>query len=91
MKKRILCTLIFSLLVLTACSSETPKATPDEITPSAIVETKVKETVRETSTATEISTESAEAETVIATAKIEQQAEVESVERVEETKAPAPA
>ncbi|MBE6824759.1 MAG: hypothetical protein E7513_05375 [Ruminococcaceae bacterium] len=91
MKKRILCTLIFSLLVLTACSSETPKATPDEITPSAIVETKVEETVRETVAQTEKSTESAEAETVVVTTKIEQQAEVEIVERAEETKAPAQA
>ena len=48
MKKRILCTLIFSLLVLTACSSETPNTTPDEITPTAIVETQAEETVRET-------------------------------------------
>ncbi len=31
MKKRILCTLIFSLIVLTACSSDTPNATHDEI------------------------------------------------------------
>ncbi len=48
MKKRILCTLLFSLLVLTACSSETPNTTPDEITPTAIVETQAEETVRET-------------------------------------------
>ena len=39
MNKRIICTLIFSLLVLTACSSETPNTTPDEITPTAIIET----------------------------------------------------
>jgi len=91
MKKRIVCTLIFSLLVLTACSSETPNTTPDEITPTAIVETQAEETVRETVAPTEKSNEPDEAETVIAAAKIEQQAEVESVERVEETKAPAPA
>ena len=91
MKKRILCTLIFSLLVLTACSSDTPNATPDEIIPTAIVETKVEETVRETVAQTEKSTESAEAETVVVTTKIEQQAEVEIVERVEKTKAPAQA
>ena len=91
MKKRILCTLIFSLLVLTACSSETPNATPDEITPTTIVETKVKETVRETSTVTEKLTEPAEVETVVVTTKIEQQAEVEIVEQAEATKAPAQA
>ena len=91
MKKRIIYTLIFSLLVLTACSSETPKATPDEITPTAIVETQAQETIQRTTAPTEKLTEPAEAETVIATAKIEQQAEVESVERVEETKAPVPA
>ena len=90
MKKRILCTLIFSLLVLTACSRETPKATPDEITPSAIVETKVEETVRETVAPTEKSTEPTEAETVVVTTKIEQQAEVEIVEQAEATKVPAP-
>ena len=91
MKKRIVCTLIFSLLVLTACSSETPKATPDEITPSAIVETKVEETVRETVAQTEKSTEPTEVETVVATTKTEQQIEVEIIERTEETRAPAPA
>ena len=93
MKKRILCTLIFSLLVLTACNSNSDKikATPNEITPSAIVETKVEETVRETVAQTEKSTESAEAETVVVTTKIEQQAEVEIIEQVEETKAPVPA
>ena len=91
MKKRILCTLIFSLLVLTACSSETPNTTPDEITPTAIVETKVEETVRETVAQTEKSTESAEAETVVVTTKIEQQSEVEIVEQAEATKAPAQA
>ena len=91
MKKRILCTLIFSLLVLTACSSETPKATPDEITPSAIVETKVEETVRETVAPTEKSTKPTEAETVLATTKTEQQVEVEIVEQAEATKAPAQA
>ena len=91
MKKRILCTLIFSLLVLTACCSETPNATPDEITPTAIIETKVKETVRETSAVTEKLTEPAEVETVLVTTDSEQQVEIEIVEQVEESKAPAPA
>ncbi len=91
MKKRILCTLIFSLLVLTACSSETPNATPDEITPTAIVETQAIEAVIETVAQTEKSTESAEAETLIATTKTEQQNEVEIVKRAEKTKVPAPA
>ena len=91
MKKRILCTLIFSLLVLTACSSETPNATPDEITPSAIAETQTEETVRETVAPTEKSTEPTEAETVVATTKTEQQVEVEIVEQAEATKAPAQA
>ena len=54
MKKRILRTLIFSLLVLTACSSnETTNTTPNEIAPSAIVETKVEENVKETVAQTE--------------------------------------
>ena len=87
MKKRILCTLIFSLLVLTACSSETPNATPDEITPTAIVETQKEETI----VATEKTTETTEAETIIATTKTEQQNEVEIVERAEEMKSSAPA
>ena len=91
MKKRILYTLILSMLVLTACSSDTPNATPDEITPSAIVETKVEETVRETVAPTEEPTESYEVETVVVTAKTEQQVEVEIIEHVEEAKAPAPA
>ena len=91
MKKRILCTLIFSLLVLTACSSDTPNATPDEITPTAIVETQAIEAVIETVAQTEKLTEPAEVETVLATTKTEQQAEVEIVERTEETKAPVPA
>ncbi|MBQ2972120.1 MAG: hypothetical protein IJE16_06190 [Ruminococcus sp.] len=92
MKKRILCTLIFSLLVLTACSSgEMINATPDEITPTAIIETKVKETVRETSAVTEKLTELTEIETVRSTAKTEQRVEVEIVERAEETRAPAQA
>ncbi len=89
MKKRILCTLIFSLLVLTACSGETPNATPDEIAPTAIIETQTEETVRETTVSTEKTTEPTElteAETVVATTKTEQQSEVEIVERVEETK-----
>ena len=90
MKKRILCTLILSLLVLTACSSDTPNATPDEITPTAIVETQAEETVIETVVPTEKSTEPTEAETLIATTKTYQQAEVEIVERAEETKTPAP-
>ena len=92
MKKRILCTLIFSLLVLTACSSgEMINATPDEITPTAIVETQAIEAVIETVAQTEKLTEPAEVETVLATTKTEQQAEVEIVERTEETKAPVPA
>lgn len=92
MKKRILCTLIFSLLVLTACSSgEMINATPDEITPTAIVGTKVEDTVRETVAQTEKSTESDEAETVVDTNETEQQAEVEIVEQAEATKAPAQA
>lgn len=90
MKKRILCTLIFSLLVLTACSSETPKATPDEITPTAIVETQAQETIQRTTAPTEIPTETTEAEMIIATTKTEQQAEAEILEQVEESKAPAP-
>ena len=92
MKNRILCTLIFSLLVLTACNSnsETTKATPDEITPTAIVGTKVEDTVRETVAQTEKSTESDEAETVVVTTDSEQQVEIEIVEQVEESKAPAP-
>ncbi|MBQ8539232.1 MAG: hypothetical protein IJ433_06235 [Ruminococcus sp.] len=90
MKQRILCTLIFSLLVCTACSSETPNTTPDEITPTAIIETQAEETVRETVAPTEKSTKPTEAETLIATTKIDQQAEVEIVERAEETKALAP-
>ena len=89
MKKRILCTLIFSLLVLTACSSKTTNSTPDEITPTTIIETKVKETVRETSTVTEKLTEPAEVETVLATTKTEQQVVTEFSERTEETRAPA--
>ena len=91
MKKRILCTLIFSLLVLTACSSDTPNATPDEITPTAIVETKIEETISETVAPTEKSNEPDKVETVIYTAKTEQKNEVEIVERVEETQAPVPA
>ncbi len=91
MKKKILCTLIFSLLVLTACSSETPNATPDEITPTAIVETQAEETVRKTTVATVKSTEPTESQTVVVTTKIEQQTEAEIVEQVEDTKAPVPA
>ena len=91
MKKRILCTLIFSLLVLTACSSDTPNATPDEITPTAIVRTQAEKTVSETMVATEKHTAPTEAQTVVVTTESEQQAEVEIVERAEETKAPAPA
>ena len=91
MKKRILCTLIFSLLVLTACSSETPKATPDEITPTAIIETQTEETIRETLVVTEKPTEPTEIKTVRATAKTEQQIEVEIVKRAEKTIVPAPA
>ena len=91
MKKRVLCTLIFSLLVLTACSSDTPNATPDEITPTTIVETQAVEAVIETVAPTEKSTEPTEAETLIATTKTDQQAEVKIVERAEEMKDPAPA
>ena len=91
MKKRILCTLIFSLLVLTACSSDTPNATPDEITPTAIVEMQPEETVQQTTALIEKPTEPTEVETVIYTAKTEQQAEVEIIERAEEPKSPAQA
>ena len=91
MKKRILCTIIFSVLVLTACSSETPNVTPDEITPTAIVEKQKEENVRETTVATIKSTEPTEYQTVVATTKTEQQVEVEIVERVEETKTQKPA
>lgn len=91
MKKRIICTLIFSLLVLTACSSETPNATPDEITPTAIVETQAEETVRKTVSPTDKSTEPTEAEAVVVTTKTEQQVETGITERAEETKAPAQA
>ena len=87
MKNRILCTLIFSLLVLTACSSDTPNATPDEITPTTIVETQAEEMIQQTTVAIEKLTEPTEAE--IATIKTEQQIEVEIVEQVEETQAPA--
>ena len=90
MKKRIICTLIFSLLVLTACSSETPNATPDEITPTAIVRTQTEKTVSETVVATEKHTAPTEAETVGVTIETEQQVEVKIVEQVEKTKAPAP-
>ena len=92
MKKRILCTLIFSLLVLTACNSnsETTKATPDEITPTAIVGTKVEDTVRETVAQTEKSTESDEAETVVDTNETEHQVEAKIMEHVDESKAPVP-
>ncbi|MBQ7965545.1 MAG: hypothetical protein IJ331_05605 [Ruminococcus sp.] len=92
MKKRILCTLIFSLLVLTACNSiETTNVTPDEITPSAIIETQAEETIQQTTVAIEKSTEPTEAEIVVATIKTEQQIEVEIVERVDEIKDPVPA
>ena len=92
MKKRILCILIFSLLVLTACNSnsETTKATPDEITPTAIVGTKVEDTVRETVAQTEKSTESDEAETVVDTNETEHQVEAKIMEHVDESKAPVP-
>ena len=90
MKKRILCTLIFSLLVLTACSSDTPNATPDEITPTAIVSTQTEKTVSETVVATEKHTAPTEAQTVVVTTDSEQQVEIEIVEQVEESKAPAP-
>ena len=90
MKNRILCTLIFSLLVLTACSKETPNATPDEITPTAIVRTQTEKTVSETVVATEKHTAPTEAQTVVVTTDSEQQVEIEIVEQVEESKAPAP-
>ncbi len=89
MKKRILCTLIFSLLVLTACSSETPNATPDEITPTAIIEMQTEEMIQQTTAPTEKTTEPTEVEMAITTAKTEQQKEVEIVERAGKTKAPA--
>ena len=91
MKKRILCTLIFSLFVLTACSKETPNATPDESTPTAIVRTQTEKTVSDTVVATEKYTAPTEAETVGVTIETEQQVEVKIVEQVEKTKAPAPA
>ncbi len=91
MKKRIICTLIFSLLVLTACSKETPNATPDEITPTAIVRTQTEKTVSETVVATEKHTAPTEAQTVVVTTDSEQQVEIEIVEHVEEAKAPVPA
>ncbi len=90
MKKRILCTLIFSLLVLTACSSKTPNATPDEIAPTAIVRTQTEKTVSETVVATEKHTAPTEAQTVGVTIDSEQQVEIEIVEQVEESKAPVP-
>ena len=91
MKNRILCTLIFSLLVLTACSSDTPNATPDEITPIVIVRTQTVETVNETVTPTEKSTEPTEVETVVDTNETEHQVEAEIIEHVDEAQAPAPA
>lgn len=91
MKKRILCTLIFSLLVLTACSNKIPNATPDEITPTAIVRTQTEKTVSETVVATEKHTAPTEAQTVVVTTDSEQQVEIEIVEQVEESKAPAQA
>ena len=91
MKKRILCTLLFSLLVLTACSSKTPNAALNEITPTVIVRIQTEKTVSETVVATEKHTAPTEAETVGVTIKTEQQAEVEILEQAEETKAPAPA
>ena len=91
MKKRILCTLILSLLVLTACSSDTPNATPDEITPTAIVRTQAEKTVSETVVATEKYTAPTEAETVGVTIETEQQVEVKIIEQVGKTKAPVPA
>ena len=91
MKKRILCTLIFSLLVLTACSSETPNATPDEITPTAIVRTQTEKTVSETVVATEKHTAPTEAQTFVDTNETEHQVEAEIIEHVDEAQAPAPA
>jgi hypothetical protein len=77
--------------VLTACSSgETTSATPDEFTPTTIVETQAEETVSETVVATEKHTAPTEAQTVVVTTDSEQQVEIEIVEQVEESKAPAP-
>lgn len=65
MKKKILCTIIFSLLVLTACSSgEKSIATPDKITPTQIVETQRQETIFLPVIETEKPTEPTEVETV---------------------------
>ena len=86
MKKRILCTLIFSLLMLTACSGDTPNTTPDEVTPTAIVETQAEETIQQTTAPTEKQTESTEVETVVTTAKKEQQVATKITEHTEETK-----
>jgi outer membrane biosynthesis protein TonB len=76
--------------VLTACSSETPNATPTEVTPSAIVETQAEETIQQTTVATEKSTEPTEVETVVAKTKTEHQVEAEIIEHVDETQTPAP-
>jgi hypothetical protein len=76
--------------VLTACSNETPNATPDEITPTAIVRTQTEKTVSETVVATEKHTAPTEAQTVVVTTESEQQVEIEIVEQVEESKAPVP-
>lgn len=84
MKKKILCTIIFSLLVLTACSSgEKTIATLDEVVPTKVVETQAKETIYLTVT-TERSAEPTEVETEVATEKVEQKTEVEIIEEISE-------
>lgn len=94
MKKKILCTIIFSLLVLTACSSgEKTIATLDEVVPTKVVETQAKETIYLTVT-TERSTEPTEVETVVATEKVEPKTVVEEkvqpTEKVEKKTQPIP-
>lgn len=94
MKKKILCTIIFSLLVLTACSSgEKTIATLDEVVPAKVVETQAKETIYLTVT-TERSTEPTEVETVVATEKVEPKTVVEEkvqpTEKVEKKTQPIP-
>ena len=85
MKKKILCTIIFSLLVFTACGkSETVTATPDEIAPTKIVETQAEETIYLPVTTTEKSTEPTGSETEIATEKVEQKIDVKTYEEVVE-------
>lgn len=95
MKNKILCAIIFSLLVLTACGkSETVTATPDEVAPTKIVQTQVKETSAPTVIETEKATELTEAEAVVATEKVEEKTvveeKVEPTERVEKKTQPTP-